>query len=237
MHSIPLCVRQSPLLCRAPYHFAMRTVGERLRWAREQAGYETAADAARARGWHVQNVRDHEADRRGVKPELAIDYARAYGIDKTWLLYGGSNPKAKDTIDTVPIIGMVGADPSGRVLMTEGQMGQDSVPLPPGGTADAVALEVAGHSMRGVADDGGLVYFEDQRTPPSPDMLGHVVICQTEDGQVLMKRLLKGSERGLYDLESLAGPTLEDRRLAWAAHITAIVPPHQARRIIRRGIA
>ena len=43
---------------------------------------------------------------------------------------------------------------------------------------------------------------------------------------------LRGSRPGLYDLESIAGPTRHDARLRWAAHITAIIPPYQARRII-----
>ena len=87
--------------------------------------------------------------------------------------------------------------------------------------------------MRGVADDGALIYFEDQRTPPSPDMLGHVVVVETDTDEVLVKRLLRGSKPGLYDLESVAGPVRQDARLRWAAHITAIIPPFQARRIIR----
>ena len=37
----------------------------------------------------------------------------------------------------------------------------------------------------------------------------------------------------LFQLESLAGETRRDVRLRWAAHITAIVPPFHARRIIR----
>ncbi|MFS9599468.1 S24/S26 family peptidase, partial [Klebsiella variicola] len=77
--------------------------------------------------------------------------------------------------------------------------------------------------------------FEDQRTPPSPDMLGHVVVVETEDGLVLLKRLLRGGKPGRYDLESLNGPTLTDQRLVWAAHITAIIPPFQARRVIIRS--
>ena len=84
-----------------------------------------------------------------------------------------------------------------------------------------------------VADDGALIYFEDQRTPPSPDMLGHVVVVETDTDEVLVKRLLRGSKPGLYDLESVAGPVRQDARLRWAAHITAIIPPFQARRIIR----
>jgi hypothetical protein len=87
--------------------------------------------------------------------------------------------------------------------------------------------------MRDVADDGALIYFEDQRTPPTPDMLGHVVVVEVDTDEVLVKRLLRGSRPGRYDLESLVGPTRRDARLRWAAHITAIIPPFQARRIIR----
>jgi hypothetical protein len=87
--------------------------------------------------------------------------------------------------------------------------------------------------MRGVADDGALIYFEDQRTPPTPDMLGHVVVVEVDTDEVLVKRLLRGSRPDRFDLESAAGPTRHDARLRWAAHITAIIPPYQARRIIR----
>jgi hypothetical protein len=68
--------------------------------------------------------------------------------------------------------------------------------------------------MRGVADDGALIYFEDQRTPPTPDMLGHVVVVETDTDEVLVKRLLRGSRPGLYDLESVAGPHAPGRPAA-----------------------
>ena len=84
-------------------------------------------------------------------------------------------------------------------------------------------------------DDGALIYFEDQRTPPSPDMLGQVVVVELDTGEVLVKRLLRGAAPGRFDLESVAGPTRRDARLRWAAHITAIVPPWQARRILIQG--
>jgi hypothetical protein len=133
----------------------------------------------------------------------------------------------------VPIIGRVGANPDGLVLFAQGQEPGDLAPIPPGGTDQARALLVVGHSMRGIADDGALIYFEDQRTAVTPDMLGHVVVVEVDTDEVLVKRLLRGSRPGLYDLESIAGPTRQDARLRWAAHITAIIPPFQARRIIR----
>jgi transcriptional regulator with XRE-family HTH domain len=134
----------------------------------------------------------------------------------------------------VPILGKVGADPEGRLLYSTGQPTGDTAPMMEG-IPDAAALEVAGHSMRGVADDGSLVYFSDQRTPPSRDMLGHPVIVETVDGRILMKRLLKGSRPGVYDLESLIGDTMADVELRWAAWIDAIIPPRRARLIILRA--
>jgi hypothetical protein len=60
-----------------------------------------------------------------------------------------------------------------------------------------------------------------------------VVVVELDTEEVLVKRLLRGSRAGRYDLESIAGPTRQDARLRWAAHITAIIPPFQARRVIR----
>jgi hypothetical protein len=66
-------------------------------------------------------------------------------------------------------------------------------------------------------------------------MLGQVVVVDTEE--VLVKQLLRGSKSGRYDLESLAGPTRHDAKIRWAVHITAIIPPFQARRIIQAASA
>jgi hypothetical protein len=66
-------------------------------------------------------------------------------------------------------------------------------------------------------------------------MLGQIVVVETDGDEVLVKRLLRGSRAGRYDLESIVGPTRHDCALRWAAHITAIIPPYQARRIIRSG--
>ncbi len=148
-----------------------------------------------------------------------------------WLATGFGDEEGR-LADMVPVIGHVGADSDGVVLYATGQGTGYFVPIPPGGSPKSRALLVKGFSMPGFADDGALLYFEEQHLPPTADMVGYVVLVETEDGDVLVKRLLRGSEPGLYDLESIAGPTLTDRRLAWAANITAIIPPKQARKII-----
>ncbi len=230
-----------------------RDAAARLRRLRQAAGYPTQAAAARAFGWNINTYASNENGNAPFSFKSAKAYGAAFGVDPSWL-YDGTGapdpdvprpaprppaPRPPEPLQELlaPVIGRVGADPEGRVLFATGQAAGDLVPIPPGGTQRAVALLVAGHSMRGLVDDGGLIYFEDQRTPPSPDMFGQVVVVETDTDEVLVKRLLRGAKPGRYDLESLAGPLRQDCKLRWAAHITAIIPPHQARRILRASVA
>jgi hypothetical protein len=123
----------------------------------------------------------------------------------------------------------------GPLLFAAGPGPSELVLLPPGQLARAVAFQVSGEAMRGLADPGALIYFEDPRTPPTPDMLGHVVVVQTGAEEVLARRLLRGSRAGLFDLESRAAAPARDVPVRWAAHISAIIPPLQARRIAISG--
>jgi len=205
----------------------------RLRQARLDAGFETAAAAAEAHGWNRNTYASNENGNAPYSWRRARDYGRAFSVRPEWL-YDAQGPAAGQP-GPAPVIGRVGADPGGEVLLAGGQVQPEFAPLPPGGTERAVALRVTGHSMRGLADDGAQIYYEDQRTPPSPDMLGQVVVVELDTGEVLVKRLLRGGAPGRFDLESLAGPTRRDAQLRWAAHITAIVPPWQARRILLSG--
>jgi phage repressor protein C with HTH and peptisase S24 domain len=219
------------------YVFAMDTIGARLKHARLQKGYESASSAARAFGWHKQNVADHEADRRGVDADQAKTYGRAYSVDPSWILFGGPTKRPKAS-GLVPIIGKVGADPEGTILFATGQTSGDLVPAPAGHTDRAAAVEVSGHSMHGFADDGSLLFFEDQHTKPTRDHIGRVVVVELETGEVLVKRLLRGDEKDRWDLESISGPTRHNVSINWVASITAIIlPPKSRELIVRAGTA
>jgi phage repressor protein C with HTH and peptisase S24 domain len=236
-------VNASAMIAKTPKpHVEARS--QRLREARLGAGYANARDAASQFGWNVNTYGSNENGNAPYSYKSARLYGAAFGVRAEWLyegeppIVGAYNPSGEsDGERLVPVIGHVGADPEGTVLFALGQTPGDLAPIPPGGTEQARALLVAGHSMPGLADHGALIYFEYQRTPPTPDMLGHVVVVETDTEEVLVKRLLRGSRNGLFDLESLAGPTRRDCRLRWAAHITAIIPPWQARRILRTHAA
>ena len=189
---------------------------------------------AEAAGTSKGYISDLESGKRPIPPgRLSERLAGALSVGVADLYRHPDHQPASPQL--VRIIGRVGADTEGTVIQTAGQEAWDMAPIPPGGSPDSVALEVVGHSMRAIAEDGALIYFEDQRQPPSPDMIGYVCIVELEDGRVLIKRLLRGSAPGLYMLESQIGPPIEDVRIRWAAEPTAIIPPKQARRVIVRS--
>lgn len=157
---------------------------------------------------------------RKVKAGEVLDLADFFGEQNTRL---------------IEIAGKVGANPDGSILYAEGQGTGDFAPAPPWGSVRAIALEVEGNSMRRVAASGALVYYDDRRNPPTDDMLGEVVVVGLDTGEVLIKRLLRGSAPGLFDLESEAGEMRRDVSVEWAAHITWIIPPYMARQVIVRG--
>ena len=216
---------------------------DRLRKARIEAKFKSAAAAARAFNWNKNSYSSHENGNAAFSYKMAEEYAAGLRVRAEWL-YAGRGPMREAAIalldaaeeEGVRIIGSVGAANDGEVIMETAHDRWDYAPLPPGGTKRASALEVKGGSMPGIADEGSLLYFEEQVTKPTKDMINRIVIVETMDGRVLVKRLMRGSENGLFDLQSVVGPTLEDVQIRWAAHITAIIPPIHAQKVIRRWV-
>ena len=71
----------------------MSTLNERLRHARQKAGYNTATQAIDLFGWRSSTYRAHENGQNNYGVEEAKAYAKAYGVTPSWLLIG-------DTKDT-----------------------------------------------------------------------------------------------------------------------------------------
>ena len=88
-------------------------INERLREARVKAGYKSPIDAARAFGWNEHTYKSHENGIRGIRPDAARKYARAFRVDVAWLLAGNSSvsrkPDLVSTVFTIPVVGEVAA--------------------------------------------------------------------------------------------------------------------------------
>jgi phage repressor protein C with HTH and peptisase S24 domain len=123
----------------------------------------------------------------------------------------------------VPVVGHVQAGFE-AVFTATGQGPFDWIPSPAGASPQTVAVSVKGNSMAGMFDDGAILYYDDRRDPPTPDLIGRLCILGLEDGRVLVKKLYRGSRRGLWTLISTNENPIEDQRVEWAAAVIFIKP-------------
>lgn len=64
-------------------------VGERLRWAREQAGL-TQAQVAKILDCHRPTISQIEAGQRVVRPDEIARFAKMYSVKEAWIIHGDS---------------------------------------------------------------------------------------------------------------------------------------------------
>lgn len=94
-----------------------------------------------------------------------------------------------------------------------------------------IALGVRGDSMLPRYDDGDviLVYSEQHRSTES--LLGEECAVRTATGVRYLKRLMRGYQRGTFNLESWNAKTIEDIELEWIGEIYLTVRAGQIKRI------
>lgn len=199
---------------------------ERLRQAREKAGYRDASEAARAFGWTVPTYISHENGTRGLRPDVAKKYAKSFRVPSQWLLYGeGRN--AQDAVSTtkrvVPLVGKVSA--GARMYFADhGHL--DEVPAPPGASDTTVAVEVDGDSL-GPAFNHWLVFYDDVHRPVREELIGKLCVVGLDDGRVLIKILQRARGKpGIFHLLPNASnePPILDVEVEWAARVKSMVP-------------
>ena len=87
MHNAPM-PRKCLLHQRPDYSGFMSGASDRLKLARERAGYSSAKAAAEAMGVPVATYIQHENGTRGFPAGTAERYARFFRVKPEWLLYG-----------------------------------------------------------------------------------------------------------------------------------------------------
>lgn len=198
-------------------------MGNRLRDLRLSRGW-THDDAAAAMKVSRGQFIKLERGERKLTDRYIEQAAKAFGVSLADVLEDGEPL-------TLPIVGRVGASTDGQVLQDTDQGPFGTIEAPPGARGSEAAVEVSGHSMGIYAPDGSLILYENRHEPPNEDILGEVCVVGLPDGRTLVKRLLRGSRRGLFDLESVVGDTLRDQRVDWAAVVMLVIHPRHARRL------
>ncbi|WEZ84600.1 S24 family peptidase [Rhizobium sp. 32-5/1] len=205
---------------------------KRLEMARIARGFKTAKDAARYFGWAYETYIQHEQGKRGLS-RTADRYAKAFRVREGWLTTGeGDGPDGAPT--TVPIVGYAGAGPDGSVLYATGDGNFGEVPAPIDASSKTEALVVQGDSMRGLANDGWIIFY-DEKEFPKEDHMGEVCVCFLEDDRVLIKTPYAGSQLGLFHLESMNASMMLDVPVRYFAFVTDIKPRRSAKKFALRN--
>lgn len=125
-----------------------------------------------------------------------------------------------DVPSTVKVIGYVGAGAAAH-FYSETDLG--TAPAPDGATADTVAMEIRGESL-GALFDHWLVYYDEVRSPVTPDMIGRLCVVGLLDERVLVKKIQRAKTPGLYHLLSNTEAPILDAEVVWAARVKSMVP-------------
>jgi hypothetical protein len=200
------------------YRWAVSTPAERLVQAREAAGLATAREAADRTGVPYYTYVQHESGVRGITKDKAAVYGRAFGVEPSWLLYGRGGRKRTRT---VPLVGYVGAGAQAHLFET-GQGPFEQVEATDAANENTVAAEIRGESL-GALFDRWLVFYDDVRSPVTPDLYGKLCVVGLPDGRVLVKQLKRAPEGRFHLISNTEGPLL-DQEVSWAAKVTEMRP-------------
>ncbi len=114
-------------------------------------------------GEHPQNVRDQEANRRGISPEWAEKYAKLYGVSASHILFGAghASDSGVTNVEDVRMVGVIGEVRAGVFAEVPDHepepWGHVPVSLPEYARAQLFALQVVGRSMDRFYPDGSTV--------------------------------------------------------------------------------
>lgn len=193
---------------------------ERLRKARERAGYESAADAARRFGWRDSTYRHHENGTRSFGPDLAKKYGRAFKVKPGWLLAmegvdDSQIVKSQERQDRLEVNGSVeaGVWRESRQWDDERQftiLGQPAIPV----TGKRFGLVAKGRSMDKIIEPESVLdcvsIFDTETAPASGDIV--VVEHMRPDGlrELTVKEYLVENDRH-YVVPRSTDPRFQDR--------------------------
>jgi phage repressor protein C with HTH and peptisase S24 domain len=209
----------------------MDTPGKRLQQARRRAGFKSSRSAAIAHEWAESTYYAHENDTREFDEDQAKSYGRAFQAPWLWLLHGDAAPRNNNQ---VAIAGRIAA--GGSIGTAAEQVGEElatievSFPIP----QDARAYEVTGDSMFPRYDDGDVIIVLN-RPRPLAELLNFEAVVITVDGDRYLKRIVEGSRRGIYDLESFNAPKMKNVKIAEAVEVHAVVRKGQWRKLSGPG--
>lgn len=191
-------------------------IGDRIRAARIARGW-SQGQLGREAGVSQTGISSWERNRTEPTRDDVKRLARALGVRVDAI-----EATSHETSESVAVIGYVGAG-SIATLFSEGQGPFDTVEPPADTTPNTVALKVQGQSL-GIAFDGALVFYDDVRSPVTPDLFGRLCVVGLEDGRVLVKVLRSAGGGAFHLISNVVEEPMLNIGVSWAARVKDIRP-------------
>jgi DNA-binding XRE family transcriptional regulator len=185
-------------------------VGNNLKKLRKSHGW-TQEEAAKQFGLSKSGYIKIEDGDRSLKVPVIEQAARLFAVPSSAVI--------SDNFP-VPVVGEVGAGEM-HVLFSEGQTSWEVVDPPAGASSDTVAARIVGDSL-GRFFNGWYVFYNDVRRPFEEGWLNELCVVGLPTGQILVKRVERGSRRNRYNLVSQFGPPEYDVQIEWSARVIGI---------------
>lgn len=208
--------------CRAMLRDVLERVESRLKALGLSAN--GASKAAGLSGDAIRNLRRAAGDdgRAGVSTRTITALAPVLKTSVEWLLNGTGDPEEGGASDSVSVVGYVSAGDA-LVQYGAGQGPFYEVPAPRERTETTVAVEVSGTSL-GPAFDQSLIFYDDVRSPVTPDLIGRLCVVGLSDDRVLVKTLRKGEGGRFHLLSNTAEEPIWNAEVVWAARVKEVRP-------------
>lgn len=192
----------------------MKTLGERIRWARKRKGL-TQDDVAAHFSLTRNAVSIWESDKSVPAKDRIAQLAKLFSVNVEWLWSGRGSPHQAE----IKIVGYVGA--GGAITPIDDHAkgaGLDEVVVPFSEFHNLVAVIVRGDSMYPAYHDGDrLLYTLEAGTEPG-QWLNRECVVKLTNG-IMYVKIVKRGHNGLWTLKSHNAPDIEDADLEWAAPV------------------
>lgn len=176
----------------------MRTIGERIKWARKKAGLSQPA-VGRKFGISRNAVSLWESDTTTPEADRLGALAVLFRVSVEWLWTGRGSPQIN--VETT-VVGYVGAGERVFPIDDHAQgAGLDTVEIPLGEKGTVVAVIVRGDSMEPTYRDGDLLFYAEEKRSPS-DLIGLDCIVKVHEGPTFVKTIRRHQKRGHFTLKS-----------------------------------